>query len=203
MSVTIIPVVKAASSVLGGLFFADFVSGVVHWFEDRYGNPKWPILGHTIQANQEHHFKPRAFLAGSFFSRNKEVLAIGSLFLLGFWAAGWLNLFTLSAVSFGMFANEFHRAAHRSPQENGRIISFFQKTGLAQSFQHHANHHRKGKDSHFCVMTNYVNPVLERIKFFPAIEQTIRFISGKLPRFDASVNIKYQPRYYKKLAMAG
>ena len=97
MSVTIFPVVKAAGSVLGGLFFADFVSGVVHWFEDRYGNPKWPILGHTIRANQEHHFKPRKFLNGTFIERNREVLVIGALFLLGFWAAGLLNLFTISA----------------------------------------------------------------------------------------------------------
>jgi len=201
MSVTIFPVVKAAGSVLGGLFFADFVSGVVHWFEDRYGNPKWPILGHTIRANQEHHFKPRKFLNGTFIERNREVLVIGALFLLGFWAAGWLNLFTISAVIFGSLANEFHRAAHRSPKENGRVITFFQKTGLAQSFQHHANHHRKGKDSHFCVITNYINPILERMKFFQAIEKVVTFISGRLPRFDASVNVKYQPKYYKKRAL--
>jgi len=183
------------------LFFADFVSGVVHWFEDRYGNPKWPILGHTIRANQEHHFKPRAFLTGSFFSRNKEVFAIGTLFLFGFWAAGWLNLFTVSAVSFGVFANEFHRAAHRSSKENGPVIAFVQKTGLAQSFTHHANHHRKGKDSHYCVITNYINPILERINFFPALEKIIQFITGRLPRFDGSVNARFQPKHYKKPAM--
>ena len=179
-------------SVLGGLFFADFVSGIFHWFEDRFGDPKWPVLGHTIRANQEHHFKPRAFLGGSFLSRNKEVFAIGTLFLIGFWALGWLNLFTGSAVFFGMFANEFHRAAHRSPKENGRLITWVQKTGLAQSFAHHAHHHRKGKDTHYCVMTNYVNPVLERLQLFRGLEWIIRKTVGVTPRHDASVNAKYQ-----------
>ncbi|MEM7768564.1 MAG: fatty acid desaturase CarF family protein [Pseudomonadota bacterium] len=183
---------KGLMKILGGLMLADFVSGVFHWFEDRYGNPKWPILGPTIRANQEHHHTPRAFLKGSFLKRNHEVFIIGALFLAGFWALGWLNLFTGSAVAFGMFANEFHRAAHRSPKENGPLITLAQKTGLAQGFTHHAQHHRKGKDTHYCVITNYVNPVLERIGFFPALERIIRATTGAVPRFDDSVNPRYQ-----------
>ncbi len=183
---------KSLASLLSGLFLADFVSGLFHWFEDRYGNPRWPVLGPTIRANQEHHFRPRAFLQGSFLSRNKEVLLIGALFLALFWATGTLNLFTGSAVFFGAFANEFHRAAHRSPAENGKLITALQKTGLAQSFQHHAAHHRKGKDTHYCVITNYTNPVLERLRFFPALERVIRAVSGKTPRLDESVNPRYR-----------
>ncbi|MCI4643355.1 MAG: fatty acid desaturase family protein [Hyphomonadaceae bacterium] len=187
-----ITLIKGAVKILAGLFLADFVSGVFHWFEDRYGNPKWPILGHTIRANQEHHHRPRAFLAGSFFKRNKEVLIIGTVFFALFWALGWLNLFTGSAVAFGMFANEFHRAAHRSPAENGRLITAAQKTGLAQSFRHHAAHHRKGKDTHYCVMTNYLNPGLERIHFFQTIERIIKRLTGIVPRLDDSVNPRYR-----------
>ena len=193
MPVTIVvTAAKSVASILAGLFFADFISGVFHWFEDRYGNPKWPVLGHTIRANQEHHFKPRAFLAGSFFSRNKEVFLIGAAFFALFWATGTLNLFTGAAVFFGMFANEFHRAAHRSPAENGRFITAIQKTGLAQSFQHHAAHHRQGKDTHYCVITNYTNPVLERVKFFPTLERLIKTVSGRVPRLDESVNPRYR-----------
>ena len=183
---------KGAAAALGGLFLADFVSGVFHWFEDRYGNPKWPIVGHTIRANQKHHFEPRAFLKGSILSRNREVFIIGVLFLIGFWAAGWLNLFTGSAVFFGMFANEFHRAAHRSPKENGRLITLAQRTGLMQSFKHHAAHHRRGKDTHYCVMTNYLNPILEAVGFFPTLEKAIKWVSGSVPRLDESVNPRFR-----------
>ena len=193
MPVTIVvTALKSAASILGGLFLADFISGLIHWFEDRYGNPKWPVLGHTIRANQEHHFRPRAFLGGSFLSRNREVFVIGALFLAGFWVTGTLNLFTGSAVLFGMFANEFHRAAHRSPKENGRLITALQKTGLAQSFQHHAAHHRQGKDTHYCVVTNYTNPILERVGFFPALERIVKATTGRVPRLDESVNARFR-----------
>lgn len=193
MPVTIVvTALKSAASILGGLFLADIISGLIHWFEDRYGNPKWPVLGHTIRANQEHHFRPRAFLEGSFLSRNREVFVIGALFLAGFWVTGTLNLFTGSAVLFGMFANEFHRAAHRSPKENGRLITALQKTGLAQSFQHHAAHHRQGKDTHYCVVTNYTNPILERVGFFPALERIVKATTGRVPRLDESVNARFR-----------
>lgn len=193
MPVTIVvTALKSVASILGGLFLADFISGLIHWFEDRYGNPKWPVLGHTIRANQEHHFRPRAFLGGSFLSRNREVLVLGTLFLAGFWVTGTLNLFTGSAVLFGMFANEFHRAAHRSPKENGRLITALQKTGLAQSFQHHAAHHRQGKDTHYCVVTNYTNPILERVGFFPALERIVKATTGRVPRLDESVNARFR-----------
>ncbi|MCF6329396.1 MAG: fatty acid desaturase family protein [Henriciella sp.] len=183
---------SAALKVFGGLYFADFISGVVHWFEDRYGNPNWPIIGHTIRENQQHHHTPRSFLRGKLWQRNREVWVIGAGFLALFWAVGWLNLFTVSAVLFGVFANEAHASAHKSPKENGRLITALQKTGLIQSHRHHAAHHRKGKDSHYCVITNHVNPVLERVQFFQTIERLIKWITGRLPRLDDSVNPRYR-----------
>ena len=193
MSVTVISSgLTAGAKVLGGLYLADFISGVFHWFEDRYGDPNWPILGHTIRENQQHHHTPRSFLKGTLFTRNREVWAIGTLFLAAFWALGWLNLFSASAVLFGMFANEIHAAAHRSPKENGRVITGLQKIGLMQSHAHHAHHHRKGKDSHYCVMTNPINPGLERIQFFQTAERIIKRLTGIVPRIDDSVNERYR-----------
>ncbi len=179
--------------VLGGLWFADFISGVVHWLEDRYGNPKWPVIGHTIRENQQHHFTPRSFLKGTLWTRNREVLAIGAAFLLAFWAFDVLNAFTVSAVIFGVMSNEVHASAHRSPAENGRFITALQKTGLIQSHRHHAAHHRKGKDTHFCVLTNHVNPVLERLRFFQTLETLATRLTGVRPRPDPSVNPRYCP----------
>ena len=125
-------------------------------------------------------------------SRNKEVWALGIAFLVGFWALGWLNLFTGSAVFFAMFANEIHAAAHKSPKENGALITLVQKTGFMQSHKHHAQHHRKGKDTHYCVMTNHMNPVLERVRFFQTIEKVIKWTTGATPRLDDSVNPRYR-----------
>lgn len=179
--------------MLGGLYFADFVSGVVHWLEDRYGNPKWPVIGHTIRENQQHHFTPRSFLKGTLWTRNREVLIIGLAFLAAFWIFGALNVFTVSAVLFGVAANEVHASAHRSPKENGHLITLLQKTGLMQSHKHHAAHHRKGKDTHFCVLTNHVNPVLEQVRFFQTLEAVFASLFGLRPRPDLSVNPRYRP----------
>ncbi len=193
MSVTAITgVMGATAKVFGGLYFADFISGVFHWFEDRYGDPRWPVLGHTIRENQQHHHTPRSFLGGNLWTRNREVILIGLAFLAGFWALGWLNLFSGSAVLFGMFANEIHASAHRSPKENGWIITRLQKLGLMQSHAHHAHHHRKGKDSHYCVMTNHVNPGLEKVQFFQTLERVVKRLTGAAPRLDDSVNPRYR-----------
>lgn len=174
-----------------GLGIADFVSGIVHWWEDRYGNPDWPVIGHTIRMNQEHHINPRFFLCGNIWTRNREVFGIGIVFLGLFWALGWLNLVTVSAVLFGVWANEIHACAHRSPKENSRWVGLIQKTGLMQSHKHHAAHHRRAKNTNYCVMTNYVNPVLEFIRFFRAAEWLIKRVSGIVPRPDPSVNPRY------------
>lgn len=41
MPVTIVaPDLNSAASVFAGSFLADFISGLIHWFEDRCGNPK-------------------------------------------------------------------------------------------------------------------------------------------------------------------
>ena len=141
----------------------------------------------------QHHFTPRSFLKGTLWTRNREVLAIGIAFLAAFWAFDLLNVFTVSAVIFGVMSNEVHASAHRSPQENGRLITALQKTGLLQSHRHHAAHHRQGKDTHFCVLTNHVNPVLERARFFQALEALVTRATGIRPRPDLSVNPRYRP----------
>ena len=181
--------------VLGGLWFADFISGVVHWLEDRYGNPEWPVIGHTIRENQQHHFTPRSFLKGTLWTRNREVLAIGAAFLAASWAFDVLNAFPVSAVIFGVMPNEVHASAHRSPQENGRISTGVQEPGLLQSRRHPAAHHRKGKDTNFGVLTNHVNPVLERIRFFQTLEAIVTRVTGVRPRPDLSVNPRYRPAF--------
>lgn len=177
--------------VLGGLYLADFVSGVIHWLEDRYGNPKWPLLGHTIRENQRHHVTPRSFLNGTLWTRNREVIVIDCIFLIAFWAFDVLNVFTVSAILFGLVSNEVHLRAHRSSLENGRLYTLAQKTGLIQSNVHHANHHGRRKDTHFCVLTNHINPILERVHFFQALEAGIASLTGLRPRPDPSVDPKY------------
>jgi len=34
--------------VIFAILLADLISGIFHWWEDRYGNPNWPIIGKYI-----------------------------------------------------------------------------------------------------------------------------------------------------------
>src|SRR5213078_3383108 len=95
------------------LLVADFVSGLFHWLEDAYGREEWPITGRLVtRPNILHHHNPR------YFTRHV-----------------WLF------VALGVNANQIHKWAHRSPVENGPIITFLQCIWLLQTPRHHAQHH--------------------------------------------------------------
>lgn len=164
------------------IFIADFISGLVHWWEDTYGDPKWPILGkYIVEPNLLHHSKPRAFLQGNYWSRNNTAL-ITAVILIGVPAIfGWFSWFYSAYILLAAQANEIHRKAHQTDAENGPVIMFFQKIGLMQSRKHHGLHHAAPYDCNFCIITNYLNPILEALRFFPILEWILKHLFGISP----------------------
>lgn len=84
--------------LLGGIvaawMLADFVAGVIHWAEDRYARPEWPILGDWVaKPNILHHSDPQAFLVGGYWYRNSTTLAPAALAIVVAWSCGapWLD----------------------------------------------------------------------------------------------------------------
>lgn len=188
----LLPALICAVHIFAGLLLADFATGLIHWFEDRYGDPSWPIIGHAIYMNQEHHKRPRFFLTGSLWKRNREVwmVCFATAALLLFLDS--LTTLSGSFAFFGLFANEIHGASHRTAKENGALVRLLQRSRLIQSPLHHAAHHRRAKNTHYCTMTNWVNPILDRIGFFTAIERVILLLFGIRPRFDPTVPARYR-----------
>lgn len=92
-------------------------------------------------------------------------------------------------MEFGVNANEIHKWAHRTRAENGPVITFLQRIGVLQSPVQHGNHHRGTKDTYYCVITDYLNPVLERLRFWPALEWLIYQLFGVRRRPDHSVKV--------------
>jgi len=76
----------------------------------------------------------------------------------------------------GLFAgisakpNQIHKWSQRTRRENGRIISLLQDLRLVQTPQHHAIHHADPKNVHYCPVTNFLNPILDRARFWDALE---------------------------------
>ena len=154
-------------SVLLGLWLADFATGCFHWAVDNYCHPKWPIIGpHYIEPSHLHHdedmfeFELSTLITHAYFWT--AVVFVG----LFFWTIGWMSLTIASACVFGFLTNVIHRWAHTRPEENTKIIKALQRVGLFQSTHHHTIHHSAESDTHYCLLTDHINPVLETIGFW-------------------------------------
>lgn len=175
--------------ILVCILIADFLSGFFHWLEDSYGREKWIIIGDLItKPNILHHHNPRHFIYASWFVRNRVLLFLAVISLLITHLTHFLNWQTLLVILIGASANEIHRWAHQTPQENGRLIHFFQQRGIVQTPCHHALHHQGCKNTHYCVITNWLNPLLDSINLWLILETTIAKLFRVHPRSCQSIS---------------
>jgi plasmanylethanolamine desaturase len=165
-----------ASNLLTGtaaaVLLADFFSGLVHWAEDAYARKDTPIIGRLIgEANIEHHQKPRAFVGRSYWASSWDLILISTLVLVVAWLLGRLSwqvwVFALVAAN----ANQIHKWAHSAPHENGRFVTFLQRFKLLQTQRHHGKHHQGKRNSYYCSVTNFLNPILEELEFWSLMER--------------------------------
>lgn len=183
-----------ALQILIGVVIADFVSGLLHWAEDAYGDPNWPILGrYVIQPNILHHQDPQAFTKRNYWIRNRAVIVIAAAIGLGLWATGALNVMWATALIVGAHANETHNWAHLPTGQVHPFIRRMQQLGLLLSPSHHWRHHRARFDTHYCSVTNYLNPFLDTLKFWRVLEGMIEGGYRIRPRGDAKPDGKAEP----------
>ena len=164
--------------VLAAWLAADFFSGVFHWLEDRYGVEDWPVIGPlVVSPNVMHHSQPTAFLEQGFLARNWTTISPAVVASVLAWLAGWDWL--ALALAFTGAGNEVHAWAH---QRCSRPIRGLQLLGILQSQEQHAAHHRQPFDRNYCVMTDWLNPLLTWTGFWPAVEDTAEALTGIAPR---------------------
>lgn len=177
-------------SAIGTILLADFVSGAVHWAEDAYVRKDTPIVGKLVaNANIEHHEKPRAFVPRSWWSSSWDLVALSALLVAVAWATGNLTWQVWLFACISANANQFHKWSHRAPHENGWLITKLQQLKLLQTQRHHAKHHQGTKTSHYCSITNVVNPVLDELEFWGAVEKFLKKIFGLNRRSDHTVSL--------------
>lgn len=158
------------------ILITDLLTGTVHWWEDAYGNPNWKYLGKSVVIpNIEHHKTPRGFFKGNFVDRIKLSLIIAIILGIIFYFLDVINWQVIFCLAYGSLANEIHAITHRTDKENGKIICALQKIGLIQSRRMHGLHHTSPYDINYCVLTNYLNPILNKIGFWQKIETAISF----------------------------
>ncbi len=159
--------------ILCSYLAADLLAGFWHWLEDRYFDVTWPIIGEYIaKPNTLHHEQPTAFLFQSYWSRNWTTIlpaAVGLALSLIYWPALSLVFVFVSQ------ANEIHAWAHMKGKVHPWIATL-QDTGLFQSPKHHGQHHRSPFDIRFCVMSDWLNPLLDQLMFWTALESILKVV---------------------------
>jgi ubiquitin-conjugating enzyme E2 variant len=138
---------KIVLEIILTVLFADFVSEFIHWFEDAYGHENWPITGRLItKPNILHHHDPRYFTRNSWLHSSWDLICLGVVILAVSWVCGLLTWQVWLFVILGSNANQIHKWAHRTPVENGPIVSLLQRARIIQTPRHHAHHHTNPKE---------------------------------------------------------
>jgi plasmanylethanolamine desaturase len=156
----------------GILLLADFITGVVHWMEDSYWSPETPILGKwVVNANLAHHKNGQDFLKKSWLESSWDLALAGIVMLAIAIYYHQLSWEVLLFVTIIVNANQIHKWAHITRYENKPfIIGLLQKMYILQRTNHHGQHHRKPNNSHYCTVTNFLNPLLDKLQFWRGLE---------------------------------
>jgi ubiquitin-conjugating enzyme E2 variant len=182
-----------------GLLWGDLVTGLVHWAADTYCSEDTPVIGQSlIKPFRLHHTYPRDICTHNLITTvgNTCILAVPllSLCLYLMWAdseSGWLA-FTILCVSLMAGAtvatNQFHKWAHQ--EKPSRMVRLLQRLRLVLEPTHHESHHTEPFNVHYCITNGWLNPLLNKIKFFRRLEAALAFFGFKT----AKAQEQHQPQ---------
>lgn len=156
---------------LVGWLLADLLGGIVHWWEDRIGRPsnRW-IERHVLEPNRLHHDEPLAFTKTGFWYRNSTTLIAAAIpAALWLWLGG-PSVVLLFAFVGGAFQNEIHYWTH---MPRSGVVRVLQQIGIIQSVAGHARHHKPPQNRNYCVLTDWLNPLLEHFSVWHRLERRL------------------------------
>ena len=177
-----------------GLLAADFVSGVVHWAGDTWGTERTPVFGRRfIRPFRFHHDRPLDMLKSHFFTTNGDTALASLPFLLIPFAIPlaptawlWVAVFVWALGGWGMWTSQFHQWSHMT--DPPRVVAWLQRRGLILGRGHHVRHHKSPFVANYCITTGWCDPVLTRVRFFPALEWVVSKVTGWRPRPEPAGN---------------
>jgi len=168
-------VILAAVAVPLGYLFADFASGLAHWFCDTFFEEDTPVVGRLlIYPFRDHHRDPRAMtrhdvleLTGNSCLGMVPVHAGALTWAPGLFVEAWLLVFGLALFA----TNLFHRWAHaaRAP----RAVLWLQARGLVLAPGPHAVHHTPPNRAAYCVTSGWANRWTDRFGVFERLERAL------------------------------
>ncbi|KAL6653112.1 hypothetical protein ACP70R_012037 [Stipagrostis hirtigluma subsp. patula] len=180
----------AAFAAFAAYSLADLATGVYHWIVDNYGDAATPVLGAQIDAFQRHHRHPSSTVYRDLCD-NLHVAARAVAVVLpaadavlyavaGVPAAAHVFLDVLAACL--ALSQQFHAWAHQKPPELPPGVAALQAAGVLLSPSQHARHHRPPYNASYCIISGMWNGVLDRIRFWEALETVVYHCTGVRPR---------------------
>ena len=169
--------------LVSGYLIADLISGITHWWMDRYGKEEMPIVGPAVvEINTMHHANPRRMISRSYWYLSKSAWVF-SWGICGIWYLVFDNLpwqMILVAVV-GSNGNIVHQWTHMFENEKPRIVTWMQKLRIIQNPAQHATHHTKPEERAYCIITPWLNPILDKTRFWLRLENIIEYLFGVPP----------------------
>jgi len=170
------------------VFCAELIAGIVHWFQDAYVREDTPLIGRLLgRPNVIHHHYPRYMTRNTWWQSSYDLVIFAACLIMTFGFGGILTwqvwLFAILSAN----ANQMHKWTHRTRKENGPVISWLQDIRVLQTPKHHLIHHKDPKNTHYCTMTNCLNPVLDSIHFWAALEWVLARTTGLRRQPDTSL----------------
>ena len=171
--------------VIGLVLLADFIGGLFHWAEDTFGTPETPLWGPIfVTPNLVHHEQPTRMIEIHWLVNNTANIA-GALAVIAFgWLLGAMSWqLLLFAVLVGV-NQQAHRFEHAPRQALPRLVRWLQRVRILQDAPHHWVHHKDPHTSHYCVLTPWMNRVLEPLRFWRGAERLLVPVLGAPRRED-------------------
>lgn len=183
---------------LGLIYLAvDLVAGFFHWAEDTLGRATSPVWGPLFVApNVTHHDHPQQMLRIHWFINSLPLYGLGLVILGGAWALDALGWQVWAFVGFGIFSQQAHRWSHTPRKVLPRPVLWAQRMGILQNGPMHWRHHRGDHATHFCPVTPWMNPLVDRIGLWRGLERVMVPIFGAPRRPDLARYTWYRDRAF-------
>jgi ubiquitin-conjugating enzyme E2 variant len=144
-----------------GYLAADFGTGVFHFIEDNFFDENTPLIGDIIRDNRKHHDQPTEMLRYNYFQTTRVLFFVTLPLLIWFiWSP---SVFIGTVWLASLHANQIHKLNHLPQKDRPGWFRVLQTCRLVQT--QHFKHHQSF-DSHYCVLTDLLNPILDGSKFW-------------------------------------
>jgi ubiquitin-conjugating enzyme E2 variant len=174
----------AIPAAAAGVVWSDFMSGFVHWLADTYASATTPFWGPKfVKPFREHHVDPLGITRHDFVEANgdncifAQIAFVPTYLLCPIRHAAWATAFGIFTLVFSagvLLTSIAHGWAHMA--EPPRLVKRLQRAGLLLSPEHHAVHHAKPHHKHYCITTGWLNPLLDRTRFFRHLERSFELV---------------------------